>query len=169
MQTLKGENSGFSMMEIMLVVVLLSVLIAGVIVAVNPADQFARARNTERIAHIREYHETISRKIAVEGLSWNCVSGPFPQEIDEGEPVFLEIGSGANQYNLCQCLVPVHMQSFSVDPLVGNIDNPRTCAGSYSSGYEIWQNSLNNKIILRAPHAERGEVIGTNLEELENF
>ncbi len=159
---------GFSMMEIMLVVVLLTVLVTGIIVAINPGDQFARGRNTERIADLRDFHDAISQKVTSEGLEWHCESGDIPSELNEGVPVPVEIGNGPGQYDLCQCLTPEYMYTFPVDPLEGAIDNPNTCEGSYSSGYEIWRNPENNRTVIRAPHAERGETIGINLEELES-
>jgi len=56
--------SGFTLIEILIVIGILAILAAIVIVAINPAKQFAQARNTERTANVNTILNAIGQRIA---------------------------------------------------------------------------------------------------------
>ncbi len=167
MQKLFYKKEGFTLMEMIIIIAIIAILIAAMITVIDPEQQGARVRNAKREADLKSLYDAIPRRLSENTRArWDCDSGSFPQELDEGEPVFVSIGNGVGQYDLCQCITPGQLYNFPVDPSVGTIDNPSSCAGSYSSGYEMWQNPNTQILVLKAPHAERGELIGINLDEI---
>ncbi len=160
------NKAGFSMLEMLIVVAIIALLVGATVIGINPLVQFGRGRDAERIVHVRSLHDSIYRKIVQQNGAWNCESGSFPREVTVEGPVFVRIGSGTGQYDLCSCVVPSPLSEFPIDP--GMDESEITDCGDYDSGYDIWQNPNNDKIIIWAPNAEL-RVIGTNLEELEAF
>jgi prepilin-type N-terminal cleavage/methylation domain-containing protein len=49
---LKAKRQGFTLIEILVVIGLIAVLAAVVLIAVNPARQFAQARNSQRASNV---------------------------------------------------------------------------------------------------------------------
>ncbi len=154
------KTKGFTSMEIMLVITIIMVLSATVIVAINPFQQMAKAKDLERQTHLDSLKNAIESRISSRFGDWGCDAGDFPSESNDGEPVFVIIGSSSGQYNLCTCLLPQYISSFPVDPQEGQIDDSISCE-NYNSGYTIWQNPETGQVILRAPHSETKTIEST--------
>jgi type IV pilus assembly protein PilA len=61
---MKKRQSGFTLIELLVVIGILAVLLAIVLIAINPAKQFAQARNTERTANVNTILNAIGQRIA---------------------------------------------------------------------------------------------------------
>ncbi len=151
------NRKGFTSMEVMLVIAIIIVLAATVVVVIDPFTQMAKTKDLERKTHLEALRNAIDERVLSRFGDWGCVVGEIPSEITGESPVFVKIGSGGGEYDLCSCLVPDHLSTFPVDPQEGQIEDSTSCE-NYYSGYEIWQNPETGNITLRAPYSEAGEV-----------
>lgn len=58
------KNKGFTLIEILIVIGIIAILAGIVIIAINPAKQFAQARNSERVASVNTILNAIGQRIA---------------------------------------------------------------------------------------------------------
>jgi type IV pilus assembly protein PilA len=59
-----SKNKGFTLIEILVVIGIIAILATIVIIAINPARQFAQSRNTQRTANITAILNAIGQNIA---------------------------------------------------------------------------------------------------------
>ena len=67
MKKIVAKNSGFTLLEMLLVVAIIAILAGIVIVAINPSRQFANVRNTERAFNLGEIHKAFNNNAITEG------------------------------------------------------------------------------------------------------
>lgn len=131
-------------------IAILVILFAIGMVALDPAGQFARARNTQRELHINAILTAIRQNVADNRLGkFVCQSaGDVPTSTTR---------MAVNAYNIAPCLVPSYLQNMPFDPL----DNEAYYShiGAYDTGYEIVQNTSTSEIMVLAPSAELGKII----------
>ncbi len=139
---------GFTLIELMIVIGLISILASTVIIAVNPARQFAQARNTRRRSDVRALSNAIYENI-IEN------KGDFdPQHICDNIPTdFSAISS--KDTDLYDCLVPLYIGGIPCDPSAGYF-NSKT---DYDSKYIVKKAPDSWRVIVCAPFAELGEFI----------
>ncbi len=133
---LKKYSKGFTLIELLVVIGILGILLAIVLIALNPARQFAQANNTKRSSDISTILNAIHQYAA--DHKGTLPSGmPAPAAI----PVPTEIGSGALQANICAALVPTYIAALPVDPStdagVGQGVQATDCATYTSVGYQV--------------------------------
>ena len=146
----KKVEKGFTLIEVLIVLTILTMLAAVVIVAVNPARQFAQARNTQRWAAVNSILNAVHQNmIDNRGIfdSSNCPASGLP-----GTETNIDSGTGAD---LCDCLAPLYIAELPYDPSLGSY----TDCSSYDAGYTIYQNATTGRITINAPSAELGEDI----------
>ncbi|MDO8495281.1 MAG: type II secretion system protein [bacterium] len=141
----QNRQQGFTLIEILVVIGIIAILAAVVIVALNPARQFAQARNTQRTSNVNTIlNATWQRMIDNRGI-WT-ISGGCSVALPATPTI---IGSGAGNVNLEPCLVPTYVSTLVVDPNNGTLA---------SSGYSIYRD-VNGRIVVNAPMAELGDTI----------
>ena len=146
----KGEK-GFTLIEVLIVLTILTMLAAVVIVAVNPARQFAQARNTQRWAAVNSILNAVHQNmIDNRGIfdSSNCPATGLP-----GTETNIDSDTGAD---LCDCLAPLYIAELPYDPGPGSY---YTDCSNYDAGYTIYQDATTGRITIKAPSAELGEDI----------
>ena len=136
-----NNKKGFTFIEVLVVVGIITLLTTTVITIVNPAKRFEQARDRQREIHLQSILSAVETKKTIE-RGWLSPCEEIPQELDEVDyPIFKTIGTKAEPgfYDLYQCLVPVYLSTELVDPLEGSKEDTK---------YQIWQNPYSKRVTL---------------------
>ncbi|MCH8821351.1 prepilin-type N-terminal cleavage/methylation domain-containing protein [Patescibacteria group bacterium] len=149
-----NKPQGFTLIELLVVIGILAILLAIVLIAVNPPRQFILARNTQRRSDALAILNGVGQFFAEEG------------KLPPGIPTVIaqEIGNNAGETDLCGSLSGKGMGSseqrylaelpVDPDPNLGfNYDEDCTTLTDYNTGYFILR-TANNRITVSAPNAE---------------
>jgi len=139
-------KKGFTLVEVLLVVVIIAILAAIVIVAINPARQIAQANNTQRSTDVK----TVLDAVHEYGIDNR---GVLPTGITA---TATEVGSGSGQIDICSDLVPTYVAAMPFDPNATGAHY--TSCADYDTGYTILEDA-NGRITVAAPGAELSETI----------
>jgi type II secretory pathway pseudopilin PulG len=130
-------QSGFTLVELVVVVGVLIALAAIVITAVNPARQFAQARNAQRANDVSALLNAVHQHAADNNGTVTASITTTTQDV----------GTGAA--NLAAILVPTYMSNMPIDPSGGTSAATRYTATRDASG----------RITINASGAEVGATI----------
>lgn len=140
------KAAGFTLLELLIVIGIIAVLATAVIVALNPARQFAQANNGKRRADVNAILNSIGQYMADN-------KGVLPASIDAlavdtyGE-VCKTSGTCTGLVDLT-VLVPTYIVSMPTDP---------TTSSTNGTGYEVAKTAA-DRVKVRAPGAQLSETI----------
>lgn len=141
------NKKGFTLVEVLLVVVIIAILAAIVIVAINPGRQISQANNTQRSADVKTVLDAV-HEYAVDNR------GAFPAAITAVATV---VGSAEGQIDICADVVPTYVAAMPFDPTAA--DAAYTSCAAYNTGYTILKDADTGRITVSAPGAELEETI----------
>ncbi len=130
----RRKTQGFTLIEILIVIGLIAILAAVVLIAINPARQFAQGRDAQRISNLNTILNAIGQRTAdgkglfngtftVGSNTYTCPTIPPATTTIHGGPT---VTGGVD----LSCLVPTYLPAFPVDP-----DSAR--ASGSNIGYDV--------------------------------
>ncbi len=140
------KNKGFTLIEILVVMGVLSIIFSIILTVTNPAKQFSRANNAKRRSDIAAILNAIGAYTADN-------KGILPNGI---ATTAANITDAVNGANICVLLVPKYIPSLPTDPSLKT--NDITTCTNYNTGYTVVKDA-NNRTTVAAPNQENGEVI----------
>jgi len=156
-QSKRSLLSGFTLLEMLLVVAIIAVLAGIVVVAINPGKQLATVRNTERTFNLSEIHKAMQQYF-IDHYTYPAATPTTLTEICNTGSNSTSTGIDCTGLIDLSPLVPTYLTSIPVDPqgsTLSFINNliPKVYATTNGTGYKVMKDT-NNKIVLTAPQAE---------------
>lgn len=121
---MKKEQTGFTLIEILVVIGMIALLATVVLVAINPARQFRQGRDSQRISNVNAILNAIGQYLADN-------KGSLPAAITTTKQNIATSGA-----NLCAVLVPTYIPSLPVDPSV-TTGPVSACTSTYDTKYKV--------------------------------
>jgi type IV pilus assembly protein PilA len=130
----KSKNRGFTLIEILIVIGLIAILAAVVLIAINPARQFAQGRDAQRISNLNTILNAIGQRTADgKGIfdgTFTVGSNTYTCPVLPSATTTIRSASAATGGIDLSCLVPTYLPAFPFDP-----DSKRG-SGS-NTGYDV--------------------------------
>lgn len=137
------KQEGFTLIELLIVIALIAVLAGAVIIALNPARQFALARNSERWSHVSAIVGAVTSNTTENRGLWTCAAVGGETLPATSTPIS---SAGVNIYS---CLVPSQMATLPIDPNATGAHF--TSVSDYDTGYTIMRSG--GRVTVSVPSA----------------
>lgn len=139
-------SAGFTLIELLVVIGILGILLAIVLIAINPARQFAQANNTARRSDVTTLLNAIHQYAADN-------KGRLPTNMPVAADGAVEIRkNGGGLGDVCADISPTYVASLPTDPTL-NIPAVSDCASAYAIGSTAAVDA-SGRVTVAAPGAE---------------
>jgi type IV pilus assembly protein PilA len=152
------SNKGFTLIEILVVIGIIAILAAIVIIAINPARQFAQARNSQRTSNVNAILNGVGQYVSDN-------KGVLPAAVTAAVQNVADTGA-----NLCATLVPTYMPALVVDPVQdpdgagalaqGQAVPTASCGATYDTAYTIIKDAV-GRVTVCAPNGVEAAIPGS--------
>lgn len=144
------NQRGFTIIELLVVIVILGGLLAIAMFFGRPQDYTVANRDTERQVEVAQLAQALHRYIDA--------TQHMPESIPSDKAI--NIGSDDDESALCALLVPTYLKDIPYDPVVGTQLDDKDCRDAffYTTGYSIQQRD-GREFTVSAPAAETGKKI----------
>lgn len=136
---LKTDRKGFTLIELLVVIGILAILLAIVLVAINPGRQFEQANDTKRSSDVNAILNAIHQYAAD-----NQGNLPFTIEADTVTSItHTDLGE-----SFCTNLIPTYMAALPTDPALNTEPiEPADCAtAGWTTGYSVARSATDGRI-----------------------
>lgn len=137
------NRKGFTLIELLVVIGILAVLLAIVLVAINPGRQFEQANNTKRSADVNTILNAVHQYMAEN--KGNLPAGLAGADFSGGPLAISSAVSGTGQ-DFCEALVPTYVAALPTDPTQNSDPVEVDDCDSYDTGYRISVSDTDNRI-----------------------
>lgn len=127
---------GFTLIELLVVIGILAVLLAIVLIAINPARQFEQANDTQRSSDVNAILNAVHQYMA------DPANGGQPPSAITTTPT--EISDAG--IDICADLVPDYIAAIPTDPENANAPVSDCTAVGWTTGYVISQSATDSRI-----------------------
>ncbi len=135
------RQQGFTLIELLVVIGILAILMGIVLIAINPARQFAQANDTTRQNSVTQILNAVGQYSADN-------KGQLPAGFPSSPTEVSKAG-----YDLCQYVSPTYIPSLPVDPKATTTSPVTDCTSSYDTGFQISKDA-NGRVTVSAPLKE---------------
>ncbi len=149
--TLRRQQKGFTLIELLVVIGILAVLLAIVLIAINPARQFAQANNTQRRSDITAVLNAVHQYAADN-------KGVLPTGVPASGSS-ADIATSGTGATFCDSLVPTYIAALPKDPASGAFTDCSAYDTNYSISVATGSAEGTPRITISAPGAELSAVI----------
>lgn len=139
----KRDTKGFTLLELLVVITIIALIATAIIVALNPVQRFAEARNSHRWSDVNSILTAVHEYIVDN-------DGTLPSGLTTGQAA-TELGTCGTCDDLSTPLAP-YLKSIPIDPSGGT---------AAETGYTVAVDS-NNIVTIAAPDAEVGATINVS-------
>jgi type IV pilus assembly protein PilA len=134
------DKKGFTLIELLVVIGILAILLSIVLIAINPARQFAQANDTKRRSDVTAILNAISQYGADH-------HGSLPTGLTLGmptTPIASDDGTDPVEADICTDVMPTYISALPVDPQVNDGEAVTACTDltavppvTYTTGYSV--------------------------------
>lgn len=115
----KKIQKGFTLIEILVVIGIIAILAAVVLIAINPARQFAQARDSQRNSNLNAILNAVGQRIADNKGTFSgngCPALPTGSTTTDAKDI-CSASTGCPDTGVdLSCLVPTYLPAFPIDP-----------------------------------------------------